>query len=571
MQNYGRVRNPVTTPQSQAIPGRSDMAQNNAGGFGWQANPWDRLKRFLILGVEGSTIYVQKRELQTRNLTNVEACIKENGPLVVNTVVEISKSGRAPKNDPALAVLAMCMKYGDDATRRAAYLAVPAVARIGTHLFHLAEYMDQFGCGWGRGKRNAIGRWYDGMDPNRLALQLVKYQQRDGWSHRDMLRLSHPSKHERGGETDQLLAYATGKLSPELLMREPDNALRLVYAHEQAKQAGDAREIMFLINDYGLPRESIPTQFLNDPKVWEALLDNRGRGMPMTALVRNLAKMTSIGLIRPNDTGTTSKVVQLLTNKEAIRYSRIHPLQALVALNTYGRGRGVRGSLTWSPVQKIKNALDRLFYASFGNVESTGLRYLLALDVSGSMSGPEIANMPGVSPRIGSAAMALVTAAAEEEHHIVGFTSSGSGWGSTRKVKNFWASPNQRSSWGAGGVTALDIHPRQRLDDVVKEVSGLPFGGTDCALPMLYALDNNIPVDMFVIYTDSETWAGGIHPKQALDKYRKKMGIDARMVVVGMTSNGFTIADPEDKGMLDVVGFDTATPNLIAGFAKGEF
>jgi 60 kDa SS-A/Ro ribonucleoprotein len=40
--------------------------------------------------------------------------------------------------------------------------------------------------------------------------------------------------------------------------------------------------------------------------------------------------------------------------------------------------------------------------------------------------------------------------------------------------------------------------------------------------------------------------------------------------VIGMVSNGFSIADPEDPGMLDVVGFDTATPGVVAGFARGE-
>ena len=51
--------------------------------------------------------------------------------------------------------------------------------------------------------------------------------------------------------------------------------------------------------------------------------------------------------------------------------------------------------------------------------------------------------------------------------------------------------------------------------------------------------------------------------------YRRASGIDARLVVVGMVSNGFTIADPNDPGMLDVVGFDTATPQLISDFARG--
>ena len=60
------------------------------------------------------------------------------------------------------------------------------------------------------------------------------------------------------------------------------------------------------------------------------------------------------------------------------------------------------------------------------------------------------------------------------------------------------------------------------------------------------------------------------HPAQALRDYRRASGIDARLVVVGMVSNGFSIADPSDPGMLDVVGFDTATPQLVSDFARGE-
>src|SRR3982751_6143925 len=118
------------------------------------------------------------------------------------------------------------------------------------------------------------------------------------------------------------------------------------------------------------------------------------------------------------------------------------------------------------------------------------------------------------------------------------------------------------------GLTPLAISPRQRMDDVVKQTSYLPFGGTDCALPMVEALKHRWAVDTFVVYTDSETWAGDIHPAQALRQYCERMGIAAKLVVVAMASNGFTIADPGDAGMLDVVGFDAATPALIGDFAR---
>lgn len=105
---------------------------------------------------------------------------------------------------------------------------------------------------------------------------------------------------------------------------------------------------------------------------------------------------------------------------------------------------------------------------------------------------------------------------------------------------------------------------------MVRAVDGLPFGGTDCALPMLWATENKVKVDTFVVYTDNETWAGAIHPFQALRDYRNKMGRDAKLIVVGMTATKLTIADPDDAGMMDVVGFDTAAPQVMADFARGS-
>ena len=55
---------------------------------------------------------------------------------------------------------------------------------------------------------------------------------------------------------------------------------------------------------------------------------------------------------------------------------------------------------------------------------------------------------------------------------------------------------------------------------------------------------------------------------QALRHYRERTGIAAKLVVVGLVSSGFSIADPADAGMLDVVGFDAAAPAVIADFVR---
>jgi 60 kDa SS-A/Ro ribonucleoprotein len=547
MKYLKNAMNKGRTPQSQAIPGANQVA-NSAGGFAFPVDDWTRLSRFLILGAEGGTYYIREQSLTLENAEAVKRCIAADGPRVVREIVAVSESGRAPKNDPALFALAMCTAFGDESTRRAAMAALPAVARIGTHLFHFAAFVDGMR-GWGRGLRQAVAQWYNGKSAERLAYQTVKYGQRDGWSHRDLLRLAHPVPTT---EQHQALYHWVTQGWPGVGdAPHPDTALRLVWAAERAKRAATAAEMAALIRDYDLPREAVPTQWLGKPEVWEALLQR----MPMTALIRNLATLTRVGLLVPNSEAAAHVIAQL-GDVQRLRQARVHPIAVLSALKTYAQGHGERGQNAWTPVPQVIDALDGAFYAAFGNVEATGKRWLLALDVSGSMGGPPIAGVPGLTPRIASAAMALVTAATETHHEFVAFTAaSGGGYG---------------GRWGGGeaGLTRVSLSPRQRLDDVLRATGQIPFGGTDCALPMVWALKNRVPADIFVVYTDSETWAGTVHPVQALREYRERMAIPAKLVVVGMTSNGFSIADPNDAGMFDVVGFDSATPQLMNDFAR---
>jgi len=50
-----------------------------------------------------------------------------------------------------------------------------------------------------------------------------------------------------------------------------------------------------------------------------------------------------------------------------------------------------------------------------------------------------------------------------------------------------------------------------RLAEVIEVIGKIPMGGTDCALPMLWAARNKLNTSGFVTYTDSEN-VGGQHP-----------------------------------------------------------
>ena len=537
----------LVTPPAERIPG-TNQVPNSAGGYAWPVDKWMRFDRFLIFGSERGTYYIRERTLTVENAANARECITEDGPRAVRRIVEISAAGRAPSNDPALFALAMCAGLGNDATRAMALEALPEVARTGTHLFHFLQYIRAFR-GWGRGVRRAVGRWYTAKPAPAVAYQILKYQARDGWAHRDALRLAHPKAPTIGH--DVLFRYATKGWDGVLELEGVDtlDVVGLIESIESLAQL-TPNEAATVISRMKLTREMIPTGLLTHPVVWDALLER----MPLTAMIRNLGVMTKVGLITPasNAAGTVS---DRLSDHEALRGARVHPVAVLAAMKTYAQGRGMKGSGKWTPVTQVVDALDKAFYLSFENAPTTGKRIMLALDVSGSMGAP-VFGMDYLTCREASAAMALVTAATEPKHRFVAFTKG--------DYPSLW-SATHGTEYNTG-LSPLMISPRQRLDDVVRQLATLPFGGTDCALPMVEATKHRWPVDTFVVFTDSETWAGNIHPAQALRDYRERMGIAAKLVVVAMASNGFSIADPDDAGTLDVVGFDTATPSVLAQF-----
>lgn len=269
MQNYHRA----TRTQAEPKPGQ---ILNEAGGAAYLADKWDRLERFLLLGVTGSTFYAGQRELTLQNLDVVGECIDEDAERAAQMAADISTAGRAKSNDPALYVLARA--------RSAGLRHVSAVARTGTHILHFVNYASAFG-GWGRAFKRTVAQWFTSRGVDVLAYQMLKYRQRDGWSMRNLLRLSHPKP--RTPAYDALFRWACG-YPVENLEALPDQ----IRGYELAAKASSA-ELPGLIERYKLTREMVPTEALRSPDVWRALQ------LPYIAVVRNLSNMIEAGACAP--------------------------------------------------------------------------------------------------------------------------------------------------------------------------------------------------------------------------------------------------------------------------------
>lgn len=80
--------------------------------------------------------------------------------------------------------------------------------------------------------------------------------------------------------------------------------------------------------------------------------------------------------------------------------------------------------LQWEAEPKVEIALDAGFYASFRNVEPTGKRFLLGVDMSASMNGGECAGMQGLTPRDAATAVAMCLKRTETCVHTMAFTNT---------------------------------------------------------------------------------------------------------------------------------------------------
>lgn len=510
---------------------------SHEGGVVYQVDPFTQFRRFLILGTASGSYYASAQELTKQNLAIVDKVLRLDPVRAVGMIVEISHQGLATSNEPALVALAKAASYGindpkvrdGERVRELALSSLSQVARTGTHLLHFVDYVSSLR-GWGTVLRRHISDWYIGKSHKNLAYQVTKYQTRDGWSHKDILRLVHPKAPD--ATYDGIFNYVVndGDMSKLSIgsVQEYLAAVNVTLNQESSKD-----RVIALIEEFGLPREVINTRWLNDKDVQAALLPTMG----VHALLRNLGNFSKSGLL---EAGSEAELVAL--DKLLITPGmRLHPIDVLKAYQTYQSGHGLRGSGSWIPSDSLIARLDDLFYESFKTIEPTGKMIYLAVDCSGSMDSPIGGSMP-LSARMAAALLAMVTARTEDNYILRGF-----------------------------GDKMLDIgiSPHDRIETVEKKMRQVDWNWTLCDLPMKDAMSRQEEVDAFVIYTDSET--GGENVSDVFVRYQRTMNKpEAKFIVNAMVANDFSIADPNNPDMLDVVGFSSDAPAVMSAFIRGE-
>lgn len=504
------------TKQTQPMWNEPEQVKNNAGGYVYSTSDEVMLERFLLLGTEGGTYYVGQDKLTKDNAKNVINLIKKDGVKVAETAFNFIQFRRAPKVDASIFTLALVASYGDQEAKNKVYSLIPKL-KTATQLFMFVANVNDMR-GWSRGLRKAVANWYTTRTDENLSYQLVKYRNREGFTHRDVLRLCH-AKPISETQTE-MFKWVVGKEFNSKLLPE------IITAHIYAMTTNDLKLLAITIKEYELTHEMIDNSKLNDPIVLDALLDN----MPDTALLRNLNRFASANMTNSN-TSKTTKVI----NEKLAKVKGVHPINVLNTLNTYSNGQGFKGSKTWTPNSSIVSSLDDLLTNSFKDVPVTKKDILVAVDISGSMSAAPIANM-SMNAAQAATAMALTLVKNEPYVDLIAFHTA---------------------------VIKTNLNKNTTYKQAIKDFPN--GGGTDCSAPIRYAIQNKLRYDAIVIFTDNETWAGKSHAIEELRSYRK-INPDVKVIEVAMTATNNTLFNMNETNVLRIVGFDSNVPELINKF-----
>ena len=531
--NYRFFTNKNKTPQTQAIPGReAEMIQGRSGGYMFEASIWQTLSRCLLIGTANSTYYAGKRELTDDFVDTLKKAIALDPQRVAKEIVYASDGKSINNSSPILSLVLLSM--GDSSEAKQAFIEIfPKVVRTGSHFYEWLSYTKSMR-GFGKVIKQVGTAWLSREDVKGLAYQLLKYQQRHGFSNRDALRLFHVKPVTE--EHDRLYNWVVNGWS-ELPEQIPSEAQAQIWWYEWLKRHPE--QTHKAIAQGRLTHEMAAPVGNMNRQAWQLLFDT----MPIGAMLRNLGSLTNLGVLRIDAVDNLDRLEGVLNNRNYLRKGRIHPIDVLKALKTYASGGKVgRSKKTLTPVPLSVDILEKALEMSFEVVEPTNKVFLHAVDISGSMSGC-VAESVGLNCCEIATAMALVTAKAEKNYVIRGF--------STKFID-------------------LKISKSDSFRSALKKASNRNIGGTDASVAYDWAIKNKFKADVICFWTDSESWAGRKHPAQALKEYRAKVNPNAKAVYVTLAPYNITLVDPQDSNSWDLAGFDPGIPRLIQMIGKGE-
>ncbi|KAE8749429.1 hypothetical protein FOCC_FOCC003942 [Frankliniella occidentalis] len=573
-----------------------------------------RLKRFLHYGSEaplcvpGDRLFLNCFLLE--KLTAVEEmlanCAADKQGDAVNHILKAFMDGYSGYPDCLIFALAVC------ATQRSsqqlchqAYIAVKKICKTPKDLFLFCTFSKKLctstgytGFGW----RRALCSWYLSKEPLELATCVTQYRGAHGFTHRDLFKLCHIKTDDKAKST--IICYVMkGLEAAKILPHKDDPDVQKVLSYlqliEDVKHQTDAQACARLFEAHQLPKEMVPSTLYKSAEVMIALVPT----MPLRDLLDSIIRLSCAGLLKTGEP-LEALIIDRLVDQTAIVESQLHPTEVYCsikqyenhAINTHILMEKLRKQgKTEKPLKpapkpnaKIISALNKLLVSTFKLLVPTGMRYLLALDLSSNMQTWKCNGERDVKPAEAAVLLALCLLNAEREVTVASFPPV---LGAPPEeelidpVNPVLMTVSRRGKKKLGET----IYPRKtelqpmvplQLDKELSVPANLEkakeplLGPVEVCQPIVWAQQIKKPVDVFIVITDYVTLRKRefLEPSAALQEYRQVMNLpNTKFITCALVANTLDVAAHNDLGMLDIVGFNGKVARIIEAFSRGAF
>lgn len=459
---------------------------------------------------------------------------------------------------PVAYVLAKCARHSDREISQQAYRLLPEICKTPSHLFLFHFYCKQalHLNGWPRSHRKAIAAWYTENKQYRedvvhLARHITKYGRRHGISQKKMIKSSHPKP--PNVKFDFVFRYVTrGLRSTNVKFSTTDSKKDMSDDCEgfirdyNAIKSEDVQEgfLIDIIKKWRLSWEHVPATFLRSVEVWRAILLNTQ--MPVTAMIRNLVRMTILGLLQPGSYEENVFCTRL-ENSSILEQANIHPFHVLTALSAYRKGsqKSREGEdIQWDVNERVVQALLEAIL-KIHPVPHSNKRLLVAIDTTSEMA-----------KNIGSSWVTIKMAAATLAFQIH--------CSSPRSKVVTFSTTTQDLCFQVNG-SVLDIENALEEINQSTENNDVIF-----SVPFAHARQNQDLYDGIILLTSEIDTDNAATIRESFLEYRQQRNTQAKCVVITYRQSKH-VGLEEDLNILDIEGADACAAKEIIEFISDEY
>lgn len=520
-----------------------------------------QIKRFLNYGREAPFYQPGDRFLnkyfEPDCLTSVEALIAQGCDLAPPIyIIKAFSDGYSAHPESLVYALAFCTRHTNFKLRKYAYIAFKTVCKSSENLFLFVKFASDLAAphkGWGHGWRQVVNNWYLKQNPLELAKNVTRHRGRHFWTHRDIIKLSHPRSLDIAKQAVLKYIMAGLEVARNEFGDKPDAqpVLNYLQAVEDFKHTKEEDQAARLLEMHDLTLEHIPMHLIKSKEVWAALVPR----LPLDVLLRNIKRLARMHFLRNNHIVTT-RVLQTLQDQTAIAECNLHPAQVLITLRNFmlssSRFKYVETDASKPlkplppPNPKIIEALTQLLESSFKLLVPTGMRYLVVVDTRASMLQGKCWQCSSVPPLLAATLLTMSLVKVERDVTVMAF--------------------------GIGAIVPVELTKEMSLQQAHDKLKEIPSTTMELSQPLTWATTSVKKVDVFIIITDNHLRGVNSKPCDALKEYRSVVDMpNTKFVTVALATQDFKVAHPDDPGMLDIAGFDGKVPRVIEAFSRGAF